>query len=260
MLARLQIALTLTLSLGLAAHAADTVTLTNGDTITGSLTAQTDEHVVLQHPQLGELKIPRAQVAGIETAAVEPDPAEADAPDALAEAAALLTEAGYTVEPPDQAGPSPEQIQEAESLLTDEGYVIDPPPGASPSPKQVDRAQSMLSTQGFTVEPPAEEAPPNPALKIGPLRLLEGWERRFEVGINGSEGNTENLSARVALDFFYEDAERRWLIDSAYFTKRESGDTTENEFYAQATRDWLLPDKKHFYFLTGRYDWDEFQD
>jgi len=205
--------------------AADTVTLNNGDTLTGQITEQADDHVTLQHPLLGELKIPRIDVAATDP----PRPIDAGGPP--------------------EADPAEADPVEAE-----------PPAKPAPTPAQLEQAKAVLTGQGYTVEPPAEEEPPNPGLKIGPLTLLEGWERRFEIGINGSEGNTENLSARFGLDMFYEDVEKRWSIGSAYYTQRESGDTTENEFYAQATRDWLLPGKKHFYFATARYDWDEFQD
>jgi len=80
------------------------------------------------------------------------------------------------------------------------------------------------------------------------------------VGIDGSEGNTVDFNARLGLSGFYEDATSRWLIDMVYETASENNDTTENEFYAQLTRDWRLPEQKHFYFLAGRYDWDDFQE
>ncbi len=185
---------------------ADTVELTNGDLLTGKVIEQTEQRVVITHPVLGEVTLPRDQVVAIKIS--DPD------------------------------APADQPTQEA----------------------QLEAAKSTLTDAGYTVEPPAGEELPNPGLKLGPVTLFEGWERRFEVAITGSEGNTDNLNARVALGGFYEDAERRWFVDLAYFTAQDNGDTTENEFYAQATRDWLLPEKKHFYFLTGRYDWDEFQD
>jgi len=146
--------------------------------------------------------------------------------------------------------------QVAEVKLSDPDAPADQPTQAA----QIEAAEATLAEAGYTVEPPAPEQPPNPGLKLGPVTLFEGWERRFEVGINGSEGNTVDFNARVALSGFYEDAERRWFVDMVYERASEDNETTENDFYASVTRDWLLPEKKHFYFLTGRYDWDEFQD
>lgn len=125
--------------------------------------------------------------------------------------------------------------------------------------RAVEQAKSVLTGAGYTVEPPAEEEPPNPGLELGPVTLFEGWDRRFEVGITGSEGNTENRNIRVGLSGFYEDTERRWFVDMAYYNASSGGTRTQNEAYAQITRDLLLPEKRHFYFATGRYDWDEFQ-
>jgi putative salt-induced outer membrane protein YdiY len=52
---------------------ADTVTLTTGETLSGSLVSQNDAQVVVQHPVLGKLTIPRASVASVVVQA-KPDP------------------------------------------------------------------------------------------------------------------------------------------------------------------------------------------
>jgi putative salt-induced outer membrane protein YdiY len=52
-------------------HAA-TVTLTSGDRLSGTISASTPEVVTLQHPLLGELSLPRSEIA-----AIDPDPAPA---------------------------------------------------------------------------------------------------------------------------------------------------------------------------------------
>ena len=52
--------------------AAGTVTLTNDDTVTGTVTSQTDEAVTVEHPDLGVLNIPAANVAGVELEESDP--------------------------------------------------------------------------------------------------------------------------------------------------------------------------------------------
>jgi hypothetical protein len=52
-------------------HAA-TVTLNSGDRLSGTISASTPEAVTLQHPVLGELSLPRSEIA-----AIDPDPATA---------------------------------------------------------------------------------------------------------------------------------------------------------------------------------------
>ncbi|MFP4145029.1 MAG: hypothetical protein ACLFV3_07780, partial [Phycisphaeraceae bacterium] len=52
--------------LPLAAIAADTVTLTTGETLTGPIAEQTDDRVVLDHPVLGRLTIARDNIAELD--------------------------------------------------------------------------------------------------------------------------------------------------------------------------------------------------
>ena len=90
--------------------------------------------------------------------------------------------------------------------------------------------------------------------------FLKGWNRRLELGLNGAEGNSQNLNFRAGFFADYEDDEDRWLYDMVYRAAKSNGTTTEKKFYAQLTKDWLLPDKDYFYFANGRFDWDDFQD
>lgn len=89
---------------------------------------------------------------------------------------------------------------------------------------------------------------------------LTDWERSAEVGVNGSEGNSQNMDAHIGLSAKFENNVKRWNISSAYNTSSSDKRTSRSDFHAQFTRDFLLPDLPHFYFLRGRYDWDEFED
>ncbi len=92
------------------------------------------------------------------------------------------------------------------------------------------------------------------------LGLFKGWNRQFEFGVTGAEGNSQNVNLRAAFHTDYEDDEDRWIYDMVYRVARSNGATTENKFFAQLTKDWLFPDEKYFVFANGRYDWDDFQD
>lgn len=89
---------------------------------------------------------------------------------------------------------------------------------------------------------------------------LSEWQRSAEIGINGSEGNSQNMDAHIGLSAKFENSIKRWNISSAYNTSSSDETTSRSDFHAQFTRDFLLPDLPHFYFLRGRYDWDEFED
>lgn len=65
-------------TLGAGSALAGTVTLTNDDTVTGTVTGQTDDTVTVDHPDLGVLSIPAANIAGVELE--ETDPIYVDPP------------------------------------------------------------------------------------------------------------------------------------------------------------------------------------
>lgn len=90
--------------------------------------------------------------------------------------------------------------------------------------------------------------------------LLKGWNRQLEVGLNGAEGNSQNLNFRAAFKTDYEDDEDRWIYNMLYRTASSDGNTTEKRFQAELFKDWLIPGEDYFYFANGRYDWDDFAD
>jgi putative salt-induced outer membrane protein YdiY len=90
--------------------------------------------------------------------------------------------------------------------------------------------------------------------------LLKGWERNFQVGIKGSQGNSQNMNINAGIRFKFEDELKRWDVRMLYLLSKNEGEKSQDEFFAQFTRDFLIPDANYFYFTQGRYDIDEFQD
>lgn len=117
------------------------------------------------------------------------------------------------------------------------------PLGVTPPPAETDKT-----------EPQADEDP-----EWFGVPILPGWDRRFEAGLDGAEGNSETFNVRVAFMGDYEDQEDRWHVGSAFVRQTADGDATRNDFFAEAIRDWLIPDQRHFYFGQARYDYDDFQ-
>ncbi len=89
--------------------------------------------------------------------------------------------------------------------------------------------------------------------------LLDTWDHRLGFGFNGRSGNVDRLSVNASYRGSYEDKDTRWLIESGYFYAQDSANTTQNEFSARLTRDWLLDGSQWFYFLRGGYEYDEFE-
>ena len=174
---------------------ADTVTLSTGETLTGTITSHTAESLVLEHPVLGTLTIPAGQVTSPvlgETAPVE----VADAEDDVVAVKAVAETAEATVK----------------------------------------------ATTGLTED------------------LLAGWDSTVDIGLNGADGNNDNISLYLALVSKKENDEGRWKLDSSYRYGQQDGSTRTNRYTAGLVRDWYVSDRLWFYFADLRYDWDQFQD
>ena len=90
--------------------------------------------------------------------------------------------------------------------------------------------------------------------------LLQGWQRELDIGINGSNGNSETLSVHAGFKAGYRDSNDVWKFITAYDTASDDGNTSRNQFFADLQKDWLWADSPWFTFAQGRYDWDELKD
>ncbi|WP_236610501.1 MULTISPECIES: YdiY family protein [Cycloclasticus] len=90
--------------------------------------------------------------------------------------------------------------------------------------------------------------------------FFKDWKRSAELGINGNEGNTQDMDIHIGVNGDFSNTTRRWSVSSAYNNGSDDNETTKSDFFAQFTRDFLNPSNPHFSFIKGRYDWDEFED
>ncbi|MEO0513784.1 MAG: DUF481 domain-containing protein [Planctomycetota bacterium] len=162
------VACSLTAFAAVSAHAG-TVTLTNEDVVTGTITAQTDDAVTVEHPDLGTLNIDKANVEGV------------------------------TLE------------------KTDPIYQI------------------------------TENVPPP-----------WGWGKSLEIGVNGSDGNTDSLSVSSIFSTGYENDFHRINFRARIFYGEEDGINTRNEWDAAVLKDWIEPENPTFYWASATYEHDRF--
>lgn len=148
---------------------AGTVTLTNEDVVTGTITAETDDTVTIEHPDLGTLNIDKANV------------------------------------------------EDVSLEKTDPVYVVPPTPD-----------------------------------------FFFGWDKTLAAGITGSDGNTDSLNIYASFDTGYEDDHDRWSIDADVFYSENEGVNTTNYYQASVTKDWLIPDERHFFWAQAKYENDQF--
>lgn len=127
---------------------------------------------------------------------------------------------------------------------------------------ELDAADVPEPTPGATAAEPADEAAAPEAVaapdRFG-IPFLAGWDRRFELGLDGSEGNSETFNIRAAVTADFADDDDRYHLGAGYVRKTTDSETTENEFFAEAIRDWLVPGEKYFYFAQVRYEYDDFE-
>ncbi|MEM6550930.1 MAG: DUF481 domain-containing protein [Planctomycetota bacterium] len=122
--------------------------------------------------------------------------------------------------------------------------------------------QSLVDSDAEAADAPAAEPEPqpDPTASFGPSRwFLPGFEKSFEAGINGSDGNSETLNLYANFNATKETETDRLSIISKYFRSSDDGDTSENEFTLEATKDWLITDEAYFFFARGKYEYDQFE-
>lgn len=105
-------------------------------------------------------------------------------------------------------------------------------------------------------EIPDAAAPPPP----DPDSWLEGWDGSVELGINGSEGNTESLSFLGRVSGERDVTDYTTMFDISYFLKREDGENTDNNFSSLLRNDWKLNGSDWRFWAQGRYEYDEFKE
>lgn len=129
----------------------------------------------------------------------------------------------------------------------------------------IDKVRGVLITSdegGATVvEAPAEPGPDEIEKAIAlSSQLLPGWDKHFELGFSGTDGNSQTSNGTLGFNALREDDEDRSKIDISYFRSDDDGNRTRNEASGEATHDWLMPGSPWFKFVNGKLEYDEFQD
>lgn len=111
-------------------------------------------------------------------------------------------------------------------------------------------APGKPAAPGESAATPAAPAPPAPP----------PWKFRAELGASGSSGNTDQSDLHAAIGAVYEDEKRKFKASAGWLKSETDDEKTKDQQYVEATHDWLFKDSPWSVFVTGRMDWDEFQD
>ncbi len=124
-------------------------------------------------------------------------------------------------------------------------------------------ADAVNTLNGAPYAPPAvEQIAAQPEEDADSVSAAAVWTSSLELGLNGSEGNTENLSGRIAFraERLEEDVKRFDFL-TRYKLDTRDGDRTTNEWYTRALHEWFLPDHPRWsWFLQGDVEYNEFRD
>lgn len=89
----------------------------------------------------------------------------------------------------------------------------------------------------------------------------KSWHGGIELGLNGSTGNTDQISLRAAATAKRETTDTATTFGIAYGYAKSEGATTKNKFQLDARNDYkkVLPDR-WVLFVKGTLEADQFQD
>lgn len=122
-----------------------------------------------------------------------------------------------------------------------------PPPAGAP----------VASPSPAAATPPA--APPPPPKPPEPDSFWSGWKHSVDVGLNGSEGNSENLSVRGGIKIKRTVAAMETSADAGYIYNSSNGVKDKSRFEANIRNDWLFKETNWGLFAQGKAEYDEFQ-
>ncbi|MEM1331241.1 MAG: DUF481 domain-containing protein [Planctomycetota bacterium] len=96
-------------------------------------------------------------------------------------------------------------------------------------------------------------------IALGDVAWYEGWDGDVEIGLNGSEGNTEELDFRIAVNFEKDGPRYDFKWTNVYNYGTEDSDETDNDFTSRFRADRKFEDSKWRAFGEGSFEFDEFE-
>lgn len=146
------------------------------------------------------------------------------------------------------------------------GAIQQPPSGPVPPPAEPPAADPMPDTHtAAKAEPNAAPKPaPKPPEEVekdeGPS-FWTGWKRSVRLGLNASQGNTENSNLNVQFHTIRKSKKYRTKFDSEYRFATRNGVDSQNRLDLDLRHEWLAPEgQKIGWWATASLEMDEFQD
>ncbi|MBX3380699.1 MAG: DUF481 domain-containing protein [Phycisphaeraceae bacterium] len=133
-------------------------------------------------------------------------------------------------------------------------------PASEPATPPADQP-AVQQAQDAAIAETTESTPQSEKPKKNFLNLPKGWSGAVELGLSGSDGNTENFNMRAGFDLARKIGLGSSALNLTYRHSAEGGDVTANRFVASARHDQRFSETSRWrYFISGVYEYDDFQD
>jgi hypothetical protein len=98
-----------------------------------------------------------------------------------------------------------------------------------------------------------------PAAQVWQPAYWDPWEGSVELGLSGTEGNSETFNVRFGLTAKHQTETFVQTLQVTSIQKSASGVTTANTALIDGRLEWPLPQWRWNYFIHGLWEYDEFK-
>lgn len=153
-----------------------------------------------------------------------------------------------------------------EFLIPRDQVVIVAPEGVAPEGAAASGEPAAdAATDGVNAQPdapaPEAEAPPADPVPEPTLSFWRGWKRTVDLGMIGSDGNSETFGARGAFGMERKVEKMETTIGLTYVYNTDNGEKTKSRGELTARNEWLFgKDSRWGFFAEAKVEYDEFQD
>ncbi len=119
-------------------------------------------------------------------------------------------------------------------------------------------AQPAEAPAETPADSPVPEEPLVPAPKFS---FWNGWKRTVDLGVIGSDGNSETFGARGAVGAARKTDYMETTVGLSYVYNTDNGEKSKSRGELTARNDWLFGKESRWgFFAEGKVEYDEFQD
>jgi putative salt-induced outer membrane protein YdiY len=139
--------------------------------------------------------------------------------------------------------------------------VVAPPPSAALPVPAGPPASVLLPAPAAAAPPAAAEAIaiPQATWDFWSAEFWDPWDGSVELGLSGTEGNTQTFNIRFGLKARYKTAFLVRTLEITSIQKTAAGVTTANTALVDGRLEWPMPASRWNYYIHGLAEYDQFK-